>query len=101
VESLKGFSIAGIADVKRATEPRAMESDKYSHGTVLVIGGNANYRNAPLHAAFSAYSALAASRTGAGYVTIAGPEEVIGLALALSYGPVVRVLKGKRAILKL
>ncbi|MCW6159656.1 MAG: NAD(P)H-hydrate dehydratase [Candidatus Micrarchaeales archaeon] len=95
MESLKGFSIAGISDVKKATEPRSMDSDKYSHGTILVIGGNANYRNAPLHAAFSAYSALAASRTGAGYVTIAGPEEVIRLALALSYGPVVRVLKGK------
>ncbi len=100
VESLKGFSIAGIADVKRATEPRLMNSDKYSHGTILIIGGNANYRSAPLHAAFSAYSALAASRIGAGYVTIAGPEEVIRLALSLSYGPVVRVLKGKRGDLE-
>lgn len=95
MQGLKGFSTAGIADVKRATETRSMNSDKYSHGSVLIIGGNKNYRNAPLHAAFSAYSALAASRTGAGYVTIAGPEEVIRLALALSYGPVVRVLNGK------
>ncbi len=95
MQSLKGFSIASAADVRRATEPRSMNADKYSHGTILIIGGNKNYRNAPLHAAFAANAALAASRTGSGYVTIAGPEEVIRLALALSYGPVVRVLKGR------
>lgn len=96
MQQIKGFALAGEKDVAIATPARSINADKYSHGAVLVIGGNKNYRNAPLLAAFAARASLSASRVGAGYVTIAGPEEVIRLALALSYGPVVRVLTGRK-----
>lgn len=49
-------------------------ADKYSRGRVLVVGGSVRYPGAAIMAA------LAAARSGAGYVTLAVPEPVRALA---------------------
>ncbi len=50
--------------------------DKYTHGRVLVVAGSARYPGAAVMAA------LAAARSGAGYVTLAVPEPVVPAAQA-------------------
>ena len=51
--------------------PRKEDSSKGDFGSVLAIAGSPSYRGA-------AYlSSVAALRSGAGYVTLAGPEEVL------------------------
>ena len=50
--------------------------DKYSRGTVLVVGGSTRYPGAAILAA------RAAARAGAGYVTLAVPEPVVPIAQA-------------------
>lgn len=51
-------------------------SDKFSRGSVLVVGGSARFVGAPIMAA------RAAARAGAGYVTLAVPEPVVPAAQA-------------------
>jgi len=46
------------------------EASKYSRGSLAVIGGSARFTGAPV------LSALAAARTGAGYVTLVVPSEM-------------------------
>lgn len=48
--------------------------DKYSRGSVLVVGGSQRYPGAAIMAA------KAAARMGAGYVTLAVPESVVSIA---------------------
>lgn len=50
--------------------------DKYTRGSVLVVGGSARYVGAPIMAA------KAAARAGAGYVTLVVPEPVVPVAQA-------------------
>ena len=45
--------------------------DKFSRGSVLVVGGSTRFTGAPMMAA------LAAARAGAGYVTLAVPEPIV------------------------
>ncbi len=91
----------GSGDIRLATEPRRLSVNKYSHGAVLVVGGCSFYRGAPLLAAFAANAGLAALRTGAGYVTLAAPEEVLQIAAGRTYGFPVRPLTGGIGDLKL
>ncbi|MEE8704518.1 MAG: NAD(P)H-hydrate dehydratase [Olsenella sp.] len=50
--------------------PPSSAIDKYSRGSVLVVGGSERYVGAPVMAA------RAAARAGAGYVTLAVPESI-------------------------
>ena len=50
---------------------RGPASNKFSAGSVLVVGGSPAYSGAPVLAA------LAAARAGAGYVTVAAPASVV------------------------
>lgn len=50
--------------------------DKYTHGRVLVVAGSKRYPGAAIMAA------MAAARSGAGYVTLAVPEPVVSVAQA-------------------
>ncbi|MDE1810664.1 MAG: NAD(P)H-hydrate dehydratase [Candidatus Micrarchaeota archaeon] len=92
MQSLKGFSKAGAADVRRATEPRRMGSNKYDNGSVLIVGGGREYHGAPLMAAFGASNTIAALRTASGNVTIAVPNRVANAVRALSANMIVREL---------
>jgi len=66
----------GPGDVMLATEPRSLHGNKYTNGSVLVLGGSAVFHGAPVLASFAARNVLAALRTGAGYVTVVAPEEI-------------------------
>ncbi len=72
--------IAGPGDVMLATEPRAINSNKYTNGSVLVIGGSSDYAGAPMLAAYGTLNALSALYTGAGYVTVVMPSMLRGKA---------------------
>ena len=50
--------------------------DKFSRGSVLVVGGSSRFPGAPMMAA------LAAARAGAGYVTLAVPETIASVVQA-------------------
>lgn len=52
--------------------------DKYSRGSVLVVGGSTRFPGAPMMAA------RAAARAGAGYVTLAVPAPIAGICQAQS-----------------
>jgi len=54
----------------------AQDANKYSRGTLLVVAGSASYPGAAILAS------SAATRSGAGYVTLATAESVVGVALA-------------------
>ncbi|MEM3827542.1 MAG: NAD(P)H-hydrate dehydratase [Candidatus Micrarchaeaceae archaeon] len=68
--------LAGPGDLIVATESRLLDANKYSHGSVLVVGGSEKYRSAPLLASASASEAVAALRVGAGYVTVMLPSGI-------------------------
>ncbi|MCL4404374.1 NAD(P)H-hydrate dehydratase [Candidatus Marsarchaeota archaeon] len=67
--------IAGPGDVMLATRPRSIYASKYDHGNVLVLGGSIDYRGAPMLTGMAAEHALAALKTGSGYVTVMSPED--------------------------
>ncbi|MGC8670003.1 MAG: NAD(P)H-hydrate dehydratase [Candidatus Micrarchaeia archaeon] len=69
--------IVGPGDVMLATEPRLMHANKYTNGSVLVVGGSTDYSGAPVLTAYSVSNALSALYTGVGYVTIAMPNSAI------------------------
>lgn len=56
--------------------PPSLCTDKFSRGSVLVVGGSTRYPGAAIMAA------RAAARAGAGYVTLAVPEPVVPVAQA-------------------
>lgn len=64
----------GPGDVMLATEPRSLLTNKYRNGSVLIIGGSPVFKGAPVLSAYSAVNALAALRTGSGYVTLMTPK---------------------------
>ena len=86
---------AGPGDVALATEPLSRYANKYTRGSVLVVGGSEEYRGAPMMAAFSANNALSALTTGSGYVTIAAPKSVVETAARRSSIFVFKVLSGE------
>ena len=65
-----------VEDYIDVTVPPLCAVDKFSRGTVLVVGGSARYPGAAILAA------KAAARAGAGYVTLAVPEPVVSVAQA-------------------
>lgn len=67
--------LAGPGDVMLATHPRLKGSNKYTSGSVLIMGGSKRYKGAPIMSAFAADSALAAMRVGTGYVTVFSPAD--------------------------
>jgi len=67
--------MTGPGDVMLATKPRFINANKYEHGTVAVLGGSSDYRGAPMLSGMAAEHALAALKTGSGYVTVISPED--------------------------
>lgn len=63
-------------DYVEVLAPPTLAVDKYTRGSVLVVGGSRRYIGAPIMAA------RAAARAGAGYVTLAVPEPVVPVAQA-------------------
>ena len=59
---------ADLGDYQAVITPPTNAVDKFSRGSVLVVGGSTRFTGAPMMAA------LAAARAGAGYVTLAVPE---------------------------
>ena len=75
--------IVEAADIVDFLEPLPADIDKYSRGSVLVVGGSSTYPGAAIMAAKSA------ARAGAGYVAVAAPEPCANLIrLALPSIPV-------------
>ncbi len=62
-----------LADYQRVSVEPSASQDKFSRGSVLVVGGSARYPGAPIMAA------RAAARAGAGYVTLAVPASIVPL----------------------
>lgn len=63
-----------VEDYLDVMVPPSSAVDKYTRGSVLVVGGSTRYVGAPILAA------RAAARAGAGYVTLAVPEPVVSVA---------------------
>ncbi|MGC8537408.1 MAG: NAD(P)H-hydrate dehydratase [Candidatus Micrarchaeia archaeon] len=82
--------LSGPGDVALATEPTYLYANKYSRGSVLVIGGSKDYHGAPVLAARAADTAMAALRSGSGYVTVAVPKQIEMLARQQSPGIIVK-----------
>ncbi len=61
---------ADPSDYQQVITPPTNAVDKFSRGSVLVVGGSTRFTGAPMMAA------LAAARAGAGYVTLAVPEPI-------------------------
>lgn len=61
---------ADLVDYQAMLRKTSLAVDKFSKGSVLVVGGSSRYPGAPVLAA------KAAARAGAGYVTVAVPEPV-------------------------
>ncbi len=70
--------LTGPGDVMLATRPRSIYANKYEHGNVLVLGGSTDYKGAPLLSGIAAENALAALKTGSGYVTVMSPKGASG-----------------------
>lgn len=62
---------AELGDYQAVINPPTNAVDKFSRGSVLVVGGSTRFTGAPMMAA------LAAARAGAGYVTLAVPEPIV------------------------
>ena len=60
-----------LADYRRVSVESSAAQDKFSRGSVLVVGGSSRFPGAPIMAA------RAAARAGAGYVTLAVPENIV------------------------
>ncbi len=67
---------AEVEDYLDVMVPPTSAVDKFSRGSVLVVGGSTRFSGAPILAA------RAAARAGAGYVTLAVPEPVVAAAQA-------------------
>ena len=64
---------ADLGDYQAVIAPPTTSVDKFTRGSVLVVGGSTRFTGAPMMAA------LAAARAGAGYVTLAVPEPIVGI----------------------
>ncbi len=64
----------GPGDFEYLGVGKGLDSNKYSNGSLLVVGGSKSYRGAPLMAGFGANAAYSALRSGSGYVTVAVPQ---------------------------
>lgn len=87
--------VATSSDVKKATAPIRITSNKYTRGRVLILAGSEEWRGAMELAAYAAHNALAALRTEAGFVTVAAPVKILNLAGNISPVFVLKKLVGK------
>jgi hydroxyethylthiazole kinase-like uncharacterized protein yjeF len=62
--------VAPLAEQTERLEPPSNAVDKFTRGSVLVVGGSSRFPGAPMMAA------MAAARAGAGYVTLAVPAQI-------------------------
>lgn len=80
-----------------------MCSNKYSNGSVLVVGGNEVYTGAPVLSSFAANAVLSALRTGTGYATLLVERGIADVEKSISPNLIVRSFeesKGKTALLR-
>jgi len=69
--------LTGPGDIMLATEPHLIDANKYTNGSVLIVGGSADYAGAPLLVAYGTINALSALYSGAGYATVVMPSSLI------------------------
>jgi NAD(P)H-hydrate epimerase len=87
--------VTGPGDLMLAMEHRAIDADKYSHGSVLVLGGSPEFKTAPLLASYAVNAAVAGLRLGAGYATLVHPKGITETFDEQSINLSIRSLKGK------
>ncbi|MCL5433966.1 MAG: NAD(P)H-hydrate dehydratase [Candidatus Marsarchaeota archaeon] len=87
--------LTGEGDIFLATKEKSIDSNKYTNGGVLIIGGSTIYHGAPISAAISANNALAALRTSVGYATLFLPESIIDTARHFSKDLIIHSFKNK------
>ncbi len=80
------YELLGRADLKAASVPKSILSDKRDRGTALIISGNSRFHGAPV------LSALASMRIGAGYVKLYVPKAIINPVRSLSPNIIVGAL---------
>ncbi len=85
---------AGMKDLRLASAPRKLRSDKRSNGRILIIGGSARFHGAPVLVSNAAYLTLAALRTGTGYAITCVPKSILSPVRKLSPNLIVRPLSG-------
>ncbi len=85
--------LTGCGDVVLATESRSINMNKFSNGSVLVIGGSEKYHGAPLLSGLAAKNAFATLRTGSGYVTIIVPKAIETIVKTISADLIVNTLE--------
>jgi NAD(P)H-hydrate epimerase len=90
-------SLITAGDMRKAAAKRDEESDKYGHGTVVIVGGSSRYFGAPVLATNSAMQCIAALRVGAGHVRCYVPRSILDLARSFSPNAIVEGL-GKSLI---
>ncbi len=76
--------LTGRGDITLATESRNINMNKFSNGSVLIIGGSEKYHGSPLLSGFAAKNALATLRTGSGYVTVIVPKIIENIVKTIS-----------------
>ncbi len=76
--------LTGNGDIALATESRNININKYSNGSVLVIGGSEKYHGAPILSGSAAKNALAVLRVGSGYVTVIVPKSIEKIVKSIS-----------------
>ncbi len=85
---------AGPGDVKSITRPKFMGSNKYTNGSVLILGGSKEYHGAPILSSFAANATMAALRSNSGYVHTIVPDGIADGVSRMSTSMVVRSLPG-------
>ncbi|MDE1856179.1 MAG: NAD(P)H-hydrate dehydratase [Candidatus Micrarchaeota archaeon] len=76
--------ICGDGELIEAAQPRGLYSSKRDNGRTLIIGGSERFHGAPIHAALSAYTTLAALRIGIGYAVTCVPKYAAPMVKAAS-----------------
>ncbi|MGC8571903.1 MAG: NAD(P)H-hydrate dehydratase [Candidatus Micrarchaeia archaeon] len=90
--------LTGDGDIFLATKEKSINSNKYTNGSVLIIGGNAVYHGAPISAATSTQNAIASLRTSIGYVTLLLPKNIENIARSLSKNLIIQTFDNKLSI---
>lgn len=87
--------MTGPGDIMLAAEHRSLEANKYTHGSVLVLGGSPEFKTAPLLSAYTVNIVTASLRTGAGYATLVHPSGLPARLDEQSLNIPMRTMKGK------
>ncbi len=84
-----------MRDLRHASTPRSLYSDKRRNGRILVIGGSSRFHGAPVLVSNAAYLTLATMRVGAGYAVTCVPKSILSPVRKLSPNLIVRPLSGE------